>query len=103
MIHSSGVFIDLMMPMVIMMSSVAVLIFFVVMYLMLSYGKIGQRLNISVKIFGYRKEKFGSCTLMVIYTIVLRCGNQYTIIEKSHGFDISLSGIERSMRYEPEI
>lgn len=73
MIHSSGVFIDLMMPMVIMMSSVAVLIFFVVMYLMLKVMVGRSAFGISlVKIFGYRTGEIRKLYLNGnFYTIVL--------------------------------
>lgn len=71
-IHSSGVFVDLMMPMVVMMSSVAVLIFCVVMYLMLKVMVDRSAYGISlVKIFGYRTGEIRKLYLN---------GNFYTIL-----------------------
>lgn len=71
-INSSGVFVDLMMPMVIMMTSVAVLIFCVVMYLMLKVMVDRSAYGISlVKIFGYRIGEIRKLYLN---------GNFYTIL-----------------------
>ena len=71
-INSSGVFVDLMMPMVIMMTSIAVLIFCVVMYLMLKVMVDRSAYGISlVKIFGYRTGEIRKLYLN---------GNFYTIL-----------------------
>lgn len=71
-LHSSGIFVDLMMPMVTMMSSVAILIFCVVMYLMLKVMVDRSAYGISlVKIFGYRTGEIRKLYLN---------GNFYTIL-----------------------
>ena len=70
-INSSGVFVEQMMPMVIMMTSVAALIFCVVMYLMLKVMVDRSAYGISlVKIFGYRTGEIRKLYLN---------GNFYTI------------------------
>lgn len=71
-VQSSGVFVDMMMPMVSMMTGVAALIFCVVMYLMLKVMVDRSAFGISlVKIFGYRTREIRKLYLN---------GNFYTIL-----------------------
>lgn len=56
--HSSAVFVDLMMPMVIMMTTISVIVFFVVIYLMLGVMIDRSGFGISlVKIFGFKQRE----------------------------------------------
>lgn len=71
-VQSSGIFVDMLMPMVIMMTSVAVLIFCVVMYLMMKVMVDRSAFGISlIKIFGYRSGEIRKLYLN---------GNFYTIL-----------------------
>ena len=72
MVHSSGVFVELMMPMVIMMTGVAILIFCVVMYLMLKVMVDRSAFGISLaKIFGYRTKEIRKLYLNGNFYIIL--------------------------------
>lgn len=56
--HSSAVFVDLMMPMVIMMTTISVIVFFAVIYLMLGVMIDRSGFGISlIKIFGYKQRE----------------------------------------------
>ena len=71
-VQSSGIFVDMMMSMIIMMTSVAILIFCVVMYLMMKVMVDRSAFGISlVKIFGYRPGEIRKLYLN---------GNFYTIL-----------------------
>ena len=89
-VQSSGVFVEMMMPMVVMMVSVSVLIFCVVMYLMLKVMVDRSAFGISlVKIFGYRTEEIRKLYLN---------GNFYTIALGA-AISIPLSKIVMDLMY----
>ena len=71
-VQSSGIFVDMLMPMVIMMTSVAVLIFCVVMYLMMKVMVDRSAFGISlIKIFGYRSGEIRKLYLNGNFYIIL--------------------------------
>ena len=71
-VQSSGIFVDMLMPMVIMMTSVAELIFCVVMYIMMKVMVDRSAFGISlIKIFGYRSGEIRKLYLNGNFYIIL--------------------------------